>query len=425
MIARLWRGRTVAQRKLLMSLVFNGATRVPSLLVPLIFLPIFLAGLGADRYSGLMAALAIGASAAFLFGGYASVGIRAIGEAASRGDHRGEADHFATLLRMTGGTFLLLSALIICYAWWSGQHLALLLVMLMPIAMSALNASVDSVRVPYNEQYVTAAILIGAQVLIYGTALLFLPFVARNELTAGLILNGPLILASLVNAVLMLRQRPYLAKGRSLDVIGPAKRGGMVGLADGALMAPISLAVVWLDAVGPANLSAWFATVVRLFQMLLTPMLLMLVPIAGYVRSIWVHSDPAKRRNLARASVLAGFGYGLLSATVLALLISFYVHRVMGLPPPGPLVALLPMLAMFAAVTTQKAYAFVANLVLDAQHLARWTLLTMMVSMAIALAFSGWLSSFAVITAFCACCALPLLVIVAWNSGKVGSGEAG
>lgn len=424
MITRLWRGRTTAQRKLLISLLFNAATRVPSLLVPLVFLPIFLTGLGAERYSGVMAALAIGASASFLFGGYASIGIRGIGEAASRGDHQGEANHFSTLLRLTWGTFLLLSALTATWAYWSGQPLGLLLVMLMPIAMSALNASVDSVRVPYNEQYITAAILIGAQIFIYGLSLLFLPFVARNELTAGMILNGPLILASIINGALMLRQRPYLAAGRSLAVIEPAKRGAMVGLADGALMAPISLAVVWLDAVGPADLSAWFATVVRLFQMLLTPMLLMLVPIAGYVRSIWVHSDPARRRTLARASVVGGLCYGVLSALALSILIFFYVKGVMGLAPPGSLAALLPMLAMFAAVTAQKAYAFVANLVLDAQHLARWTLLTMTMSMGIALAFASTSSSFSVITIFCACCALPLLSIVAWNSVRAVSDEA-
>src|ERR1700730_5538343 len=118
--------------------------------------------------------MALGSASAFLSGGFSVVGRRLIGEAYSGDDRAGEADGFASLVVANVAALSVALAIIAAYCWVRGAGTVVLIVSTFPAFLVFLN-TFDNVRLAYNEQYVTATLLIILQVAGYALGFLVPP----------------------------------------------------------------------------------------------------------------------------------------------------------------------------------------------------------------------------------------------------------
>src|SRR5207245_15232 len=86
-----------------------------------------------------------------------------------------------------------------------------------------------------------------------------------------------------------------------------------MSFADGFLMATLSLSVVWLQAAAVPATSAWFATIVRLFQTLLTPVILVLLPLSSYIRILWQAKSAAQQPAVTKRTLFIGNVYAVVA----------------------------------------------------------------------------------------------------------------
>jgi hypothetical protein len=388
-----------ARRQMIASVAMNMLTRLPSVALVLIFLPRMRTGLGIENFGLLFATLALGAAATFVIGGFATVGLRIIGEAHSRDNHADEADGFVslTLLNLLAG--LAMAAAVAAIIWYRDESLSVLLVALLPIVASVLNASLDQTRLAYNEHYIVSGLGLTMQLCVYAAAFT-IPAFSHDLILAALVFHGPIILASLISGGLMLAKRPYLVLGLPVHAKAIMANGVVIGIADGALVASLSFVLIWLERVETAEIVAWFATQIRLFQMFLTPILMIVIPLASFVRSSWSGRSMKAQRRIAVASFVLGVASGL--GLALALLAGgiFYARYTLGLNPPEPGIAILPLFAMFAVITVYKCYSSIIYLVLDGHALARGTIATLVGAVAVALLASRVASPLIIIDIF-------------------------
>ncbi|WP_428535371.1 hypothetical protein [Rhodopila sp.] len=413
MINRLRRANT-EQRKLLFSLGTNFATRIPGSIGVLFFLPLIRSGLGTEDYARLLAASALGIAATFLSGGFNVVGRRLVGEAYAAGDRRGEAAAFASLSVANGASVLFAFAVIIIYCLAVGAGVAYLLAAALPVVAAFFN-TFDNVRSAYNEHYVTATLLILLQVIAYTIGFL-VPFTRQNLVVSGFVLTSPYLFASLFSVVLLLRKRSYLTGG-SWDYTWRIIREGTVyALADGLLTTTLSLAVVWLETVASAQTSAWFATLVRLFQIFLVPVILLLIPLSSYIRVVWNTSGPAKQQAFASITLLMGLGYGALVGVALLFVSRLYIGGVLHLPAPDNLLHVLPCFVLFAAIVAYRTYSSIAYLVLDdSSHLSWWTTFAVITAVIVAAASSLEIDALGAINIYAFLAGLLMIGVLFWN----------
>lgn len=355
------------RRKLMLSLAANAATRIPGAAGILLFLPLVREGLGVAQYAALLTALALGGAMTFVFGGVGIAARRMIGEAHGARDYAAQADAFHSLLLVSIVLGTGVALVVIAWQWWTTVSGVLMLVALIPVASATTNLF-DNVRAAYNEHYVTAGIQFAVQMTLYAAGIEISAF-SRNPLLAGLVIGGGSMIASIIAGLALLRAHPALRGGcprRVRMVVGHATGAG---LADGLLMGGLALAVVLVAARADPVLGAWFATIVRLFQTFLAPVLLVLLPIGSYLRMGWESRDPASRRRVVMASFASGVAYGTVVALALAVMAAFYMGRVLGLPAPATSVS-IAVFALLGAIVLYKSYTSIAFLLLDLRHLA-------------------------------------------------------
>ena len=129
------------RRKLAWSLGGNLLTRVSGLAMVFLILPLLITGLGPERYAALFAALAVGVLASIPMGGTGILGVRLIGDAASRGDHDGEAAAFLGLAKANFAFAFGIMALTAIFMVARGNGAALVCVALLPIVQTACNGT--------------------------------------------------------------------------------------------------------------------------------------------------------------------------------------------------------------------------------------------------------------------------------------------
>jgi hypothetical protein len=411
------RRTSLEQRKLLFSLGANFLTRVPGAIGLLWFLPLLRFGLGTDDYANLLTSMALGSAAAFLSGGFSVVGRRLIGEAYSGGDRRGEADGFASLVVANVAALSVALAIIAAYCWLRGAGTIVLIVSTFPAFLVFLN-TFDNVRLAYNEQYVTATLLIILQVA--GYALGFLLPATRQSLVLGaLVLQSPYMLTSLITFALLLRNRSYLLDGWPVSAWRVARQGTMFAIADGFMLATLSLSVVWLQASATAAVAAWFATVVRLFQTLLVPVVLLLTPLSSYIRIRWNGKSIAQQQAFTTVTLWAGLCYGAIVALGLVVASRLYVDSLLHLPAPGNLLQIFPIFLLFGAIIAYKGYSSVAYLVLDeSSHLSSWTTVAISASVTLAAVASCSVDPLSVINVYALAAGLSMIVVLFWNVAR-------
>jgi N-acetylglucosaminyldiphosphoundecaprenol N-acetyl-beta-D-mannosaminyltransferase len=357
------------RRKLVWSLAANFLTRAPGLLLMLVVLPRFYHGLGPAAYSAMFAALAFGGLGVFLTGGAAVLGMRQIGAAAAEGRRQDEADAFASLVATNLGLTAALMAVVVAAGWVQGTGIALICVALLPLVQAGLTTTFDNCRLAHNEHYWAASLSFGFQLLCYA-AVLTIPVWSTTMLLAATVFHAPIALASMVNAVLLLRARPYLRQGRPTRVRPMLRAALSFGAADGALTASLGLTLIGFQAWAAAETTAWLATQFRLFSMCLNPVMTVMVPLASFFRLKWSRATRDRQRQVARLA----FGAGLLAYLALGgglgVAGPLYAARLLHLPAPDGALWLAPVFLFLGAIGFYRVYASVANLVLDGERLA-------------------------------------------------------
>lgn len=369
------------QRKLLASLAANFLTRIPGAVGLLWFLPLLVSGLGTEKYGDLLAAMALsGATGGFLSGGVKTIGRRWIGEAYGANDRVGEANAFASLIVSNLILMALAIMIISVYVVSCGNALEVWIVAIICVFSICCNTFNDA-RAAYNEHYVTATLLFGLQIAVY-TIAAFVPSTQQNLVLGVLIFQGPYLLSSLITGVMLLRERPYLMFGRPVTLWRMVCDGTRLSMADSFLEVPLSLTVVWLQASADATTSAWFATVVRLFQTFQAPILLVLMPLSGYVRLLWNRKTASQRQLFVKVLLVASFSYALVVAVALLLSSQFYIGLMLHIPAP-PIWQNLPIFLLLGMIIAYKTYSMIVYVVLDSNHLAGWITVTTGVTAAI------------------------------------------
>ena len=347
------------QRKAIFSVGMSFLTRVPGLVGLLWFLPLVRFGLGVDDYAHLLSGMALGTAAAFCSGGIALIGRRMIGEAYANGDLRGEANSFSSFVVAHALTVSLALVIVTAYCRLRGSSGAYETVAMLT-AGGFFFITFDNTRAAYNEHYITAMLLIICQTTTFTIGFL-VSATRQNLILSLLVLQSPYWLSNLATFALMLRDRSHLLRGQPKAVWTVLRQGSMLAMADGFLMATLSLAVVWLQASASADISAWFATLVRLFQTLLVPVVVVLFSLSSYIRIAWKGKTAAEQKAFTRVTLIIALGYGALVAAALFVLSRFYIGRLLHLPVPDDLLVFI----FFGAIVAYHGYSAVAYVVLD------------------------------------------------------------
>jgi hypothetical protein len=400
------------QRKLLLSLFTNFMTRIPGTIGLLWFLPLLHSDLGTERFASLLSAMALGNAAGFLASGTNLMGRRLVGQSYSHTDQAGEANGAASVVLANGLAVSITVATVALYCWLRGVGFAYMTVAaIVPVTLFL--AMLDEMRVAYNEHYITALVFIALQSISY--AIGFLVPEARQSIVAGaLVLQSPYMLASLITGAVLLYQRPYLLKGWPVAIKSVLRQGSQLAVADGFMLATLSLSVVWLQSSVSTPTAAWFATVVRLFQTFLIPVVLLLIPLSSYIRIVWNNKSPVQRRTFTKATLVLGFAYGATVAVALYVASQFYVGQLLHLPVPngGQWIFLL-----FGVIVAYKCYSCIAYVVQDNPvHLSAWT--TAVVGAAVVV---GAVASFAVdplsaVNVFALVAGVAMTAVLIWNT---------
>ena len=401
------------QRKMLFSIAANFLTRVPGAVGLLWFLPLLHTGLGTAGYANLFSAMALAVSAGFLSGGVAIVGRRLIGEAYAKGDRQAEADHFMTSMvanTMAGSLAMVIAA---AYCGLTNADNVYLMVSLIAAGGFVFNM-IDNLRTAYNEHYVTACLLIVLQTTGFTIGFL-VSYTRENAIISVLVLQGPYWLAALISFVLMLRYRGYLLRGRPVHVWDMLRQGLSLAIADGLLMTTLSLSVVWLQYTTSAETSAWYATIVRLFQTLLMPVLLVLTPFSGYMRLRWHGKTIAQQQSFAKLTLGLGIGYGAFVSIALYIASRLYVSQLLHLPVPANVAIFL----LFAAIITYRSYSSIAYVVLEeVTHLSTWTTIATSVAILLAVIASFSIQPMDAVSVYAVAAGVLLTGVTCWNAGR-------
>jgi hypothetical protein len=381
--------------RLLVSLGFNFIAKVPGLVAAFVILPLVSRSLGTAAYGEFLSASAIGAAFCLPVGGVNAVGRRLLATAYGAQDKPRQANVFVTTTALMAAVMLTAAALVVVTTWRSWSEPIFLFIAVLPMIVSFLNVF-DNVRACYNEHYVTAALQLIFQIAIYG-AVLFLGLPHGNIAIAGLTLQSPYALASIVTVLVLLVQRPFLLSGRVEGVGRMMLPAVGVMMADGALAVLLNLSVYWLQYSHNVDMAAWFGTFVRLFQSFMSPVLLILFPVTTYISMRWGQMTPKRQVLLHKLFILSGFAYGLIVGAAMAFFGPLYINHMFKLPVHGDRLDVLALSVFMGAIIAQKTYTMLLYAVAEARFVSFGTAIVAVLAIGAAALSSIWLPAVRVI----------------------------
>lgn len=300
------------------SISANIAARIPSLASVAIVLPKLSLSLGSSRYGLLLVAAALGSFCSIPFSACATSARRLVSKAFSTQDQTAEADGFATstlvgfILAPAPFIMSLFYYFFIQKATWPIE-LAFTTAL---VSFTSLLNIFDNIRSAYNQHFVTAGFQCVFQTIV--AVIFYLNIVSVHSIwLAALMIQGPFLAASISTMALLMIERPYLALGRPSYFKQVIASGSLMMTADGLFTAIISLSVVFLGAIWGAAFASWYGTLIRLFQTLVTPALLILVPLSSFAALKWVTGSAHLRRLILRLIILSSVIYALAMSAVM------------------------------------------------------------------------------------------------------------
>ncbi|MET4605078.1 O-antigen/teichoic acid export membrane protein [Bradyrhizobium sp. JR4.1] len=396
--------------RLIASLGFNLIAKLPSVLGLLVVLPLISRHLGAKNYGEFLAMLALGSTFTFFFGGINTVTRRRLSFAYSSGDIFEQSK--AISAGVTAGIAVALAAGIATafIANLTASSWSLIVVATIPVIGAFANI-LDNVRAAYNEHYITAILQTIAQCVIYGCAIIFSSQL-DSVIVCAMVLNLPLALASVLTFVLLCRERRGLKFAVPRDLGHTIKSASYVVLADGAVSSALSGSLYGLGAVGATELAAWYGTLMRAFQALLAPILLIMLPLTSFVSLRWVKWNTLVRqralRNVIAVAVIYGFSVGL----TFALGGNHYLETFFPQIQHPSSITPLCVAAFFGVIVAQKMYVQLIYSVSEARQLSIRIFSSISFGTCAGLASQFWLSSTQALNLFCVSTSVTLLFAI-------------
>ena len=411
--------------KLALSLSFNGLSKLPAILVITSILPQIKESLGLHDYNSLLAALAFGIFFTLPFGGVNVVARRLVGAQFGRGDQGGQADAFVGAVAITSAlmTIACVLSLILSRTVFSSSmsHIAALAA-LVPIISAGLNLS-DNIRAAFNEHYVTAALLFAFQLIIYVPVIILHPAIS-GMFMAALIMQAPLLLTSTVQVSLLLIKRSYLLRG-TFKAIPEILRGSLLfSIGEGAISGASSASVFFLSSYGTASEGAWYGTFVRLFQSVISPLLLFMFPLSAFVATKWPRITAQKRRLLITLSLVFAVLYGSVGAAALAIGGPIFLQRLYHIMPIGSHLQVAAISIFFMGIMSEKAYGLVIYSIDHGRYLSFMTFVAVFIAALVAGLSAIWSTPLQTVSIFGFVGGLCLLAVMLGDALKRRGGES-
>ena len=378
-----------ARLQLAASLAFNVIAKAPGLVAAFVILPLVSRSLGTSAYGEMLSALALGAVFTLPYGGINAVGRRLLASAFGAGDKSRQANVFVTSTTLNALVMLLAALILSAGAAHSWSRPVFLVIALLPVIGGFLNVF-DNTRASFNEHYVTAVLQLIVQILIYGGVYL-IGLSPGAIVAAGLTLQSPYALASILTMIALLLKRPYLLRGRIEGVSAMLLPAVGVMMADGSLGLLLNLSVYWLTLAGQSPMSAWLGTFTRLFSSFMSPVLLIFFPLTTYISMRWGTVSIQRRLLLHRLFILTGFGYGAIVGVAMAFLGPLYIERMFRLSLHGDRLDVLALSLFLGAIIAQKTYTMLLYAVAEARFVSYGTALAAATAIAAAAVSAVWL----------------------------------
>lgn len=341
--------------RLVASIGFNLVSKSPSVLTLLFVLPIINQSLGTALYGEFLAMLALGSAFTLAFGGINIVARRELAAAYVANDPKREATAVWNGIFCSFIAALSAGTIVLFVSHFSISSRSLAVVAILPIATSLAN-TFDNIRAAYNQHYVTAIFQTVTQLAIY------CPVIAGGLAPGSLILFGfvlqaPFILASALTFALLLWEKPHIRSIQKPQQIGIMLRSAMyVTLSDGAIFAALNASLYVLGAIGAVEIAAWYGTLTRAFQTLLTPVLLVMLPLSSFIAIRWMSWKATTRQHAIRVIAVVSLCYGLSAAFIMMSAGDAYLRVFFPSVPRFPFEHLVCLAIFFCAVLTQKLY---------------------------------------------------------------------
>lgn len=398
--------------RLLASLVFNFIAKAPGLIAAFVILPLVSRSLGTTAYGEFLSALALGSVFCLPFGGINAVGRRLLAGAYGAQDRSQQANVFVTTIFLMAMVGLLAAVLLVIVTARTWSRPVYLFIGLLPLICGFLNVF-DNLRASYNEHYVTAALQLVFQILIYaGVYIVGLP--AGGVVLSGLTLQSAYALASFLTLLLLIAQRPFLLGGSIAHTRGILLPAVGVVMADGALAMLLNLSVYWLQYTHHADMAAWFGTFVRLFQSFMSPVLLIFFPLTTYISMRWGQMSRQRQSLLHKLFILTGFAYGLIVGGAMAFFGPLYIDHMFRLTVHGDRVDIVCLSIFLGALIAQKTYTMLLYAVSEARFVSFGTATVSALAIAAAAVSSLWLPAVRVIDTLFVAVAIgvPLVLLI-------------
>ena len=287
-----------SRRKVLLSVGFNLATRIPALVPIIVLLPLFKRDLGSAEYGRLLAELALGASLSIPFTGISTVARRLVGKAFALGDSVGEAAAFVSASTVTLIASILVLVVSVALNWTvpGPEKWKYVAIIYLPVIAAALNV-INDISTAYGEPYIPAGALMIFQIVIAVFAVWLFPL-KFSFLYASVILQAPYILSGLSTLVILSAKRPYLYGGPPRLFGEFLRNAPLVAAADGGIGAVVNVSIYWVALAGGTVVAGWFGTMIRLFQALYNPLIYIIIPLSSYLAIMWWKVDVERRDRI-------------------------------------------------------------------------------------------------------------------------------
>lgn len=366
MLSRLSRDREA--RRTLGSVASNLLAKLPGICVTLLALPIARRGLGDASYARVLADIALAALLAMPLTGINYVVRRKIIEASAIHEKQAEANVAASSVTLAGIYFAVCCIAVSSINFLVGQTTDLqILIIAIPLFTSTLNV-MDNVRFGYNSHYVTAFFQFFLQILALTLALVL--GISRPVYFAAL-MTLPMGISSVCSTILLIHERPYLLSGRPTNLVRMARASLAPSLSDGAVSALLNGSVFLSVQILTAPAAAWYSTLVRIYNVALSPVMLVLLPASTYVAIKLQTVGPRVAQRTERYVAAGALAYGLINGCAVMLVGTLFAAHAVGIRYSASLAAEGAFAVFFAGVLAYRVYAQYAFTVRHSNALAQ------------------------------------------------------
>lgn len=322
--------------------------------MPIIVLPTASKSLGSSQYAILIALLAIGNAMGVIFTGVGAVARRNISQCLVHQNTSEEARICWGIASVSGLILIVGSIVTILIVYYANYSTSLVFISILPLFGAALNVA-DNIRAGYNQHYITAGLQSLLLCLTIGSVLIV--GLSDSIILVAICLTMPYILASVLSMGILLRQRPYLRRiPKRMHLSRLSEEAAVATASDGFVTLATNSLVFVLPIIGAPTFAAWFGTLVRLFGSLISPIILIALPLSTFVGSKWQVLPEEKQIKIVYISTISSFLYAFMGLLIIIFGGYFYMNAYFNFQSPPTLLVHSLICSIFFGMAAFKGY---------------------------------------------------------------------